>query len=131
MTEQYKRSVCHMCPTKPDCDGLRWSTVCGTCPDSLKCAAREGIGNVDCKKLRAAWLGLPSNCWLVAHLTNQKANHNKYPFTERDTKIVCPRCQQADAQVYIDHGLNHLFKRQTKYIFTCNYCGVDETLKVT
>lgn len=130
MTQQYKRSICHMCVQKEHCDGLRWGTYCGGCADSLKCAATEGIGNAECKKLRAAWLDLPRNCMLVSHLVNQKANEGEDHFVEDGSEdaLVCPRCQQSQARVYVDHGLNHLFKRVTKYIFTCDYCGVDETV---
>jgi hypothetical protein len=68
---------------------------------------------------------------LASHLTNQKANHSEDHFTRTgEDAIVCPRCQQDQGRVYVDHGLNYLFKRTTKYIFTCDYCGVDETLEV-
>jgi hypothetical protein len=131
MTEQYKRSICHMCSSKDDCDGVRWATVCGACPESLKCAAGPGIGHDDCKKLRAVWLALPRKCMLASHLVNQKANHDRDAFTRNDEgAMVCPRCQQSVSQIYVDHGLNYLFKRVTKYIFTCDYCGLDETIEV-
>jgi C4-type Zn-finger protein len=67
---------------------------------------------------------------LVSHLVNQKANEGEDHFVEDGSEdaLVCPRCQQSQARVYVDHGLNHLFKRVTKYIFTCDYCGVDETV---
>lgn len=132
MTQHYKRSICYMCVSKDVCDGLRWGTYCGGCPDSLKCAAGPGIGHVDCKKLRAAWLDLPRKCLLVSHLVNQKANEDENHFVEHGSEdaLICPRCQQPQSRVYIDHALNHLFKRESKYIFTCDYCGVDETVKV-
>lgn len=131
MTEQYKRSICAMCPTKDACDGVRWATVCGACPESLKCVAGSGIGHADCKKLRAVWLDLPSKCLLVSYLVNKKANENDDRFVRSDAgNVVCPRCQQPQGGIYADHGLNYMFKRMTKYIFTCNYCGVDETLEL-
>lgn len=130
MPEQYKRSICHMCTAKEACDGVRWATVCGACADSLKCAAGPGIGHADCQKLRAVWLDLPSKCLLVSHLVNRKANENDDRFVQDDSEdaLVCPRCQQSQGRIYVDHSLNYMFKRVTKYIFTCDYCGVDETL---
>lgn len=131
MSVQYKRSICHMCVTKNSCDGLRWGTYCGACADSLKCAAQKGIAHTECKKLRAAWLDLPRNCLLVARLVNQKSREGVDNFNRREgAGLVCPRCGQDSAGIYVDHGLNHLFKRQTKYILTCDYCAVDETVSV-
>jgi len=137
MSQQYKRSICHMCVSKAQCDGLRWGTYCGACASSLKCAAREGIANAECKKLRAAWLDLPRNCLLVSHLVNQKATkgHDAFHRNEDEANImnqglVCPRCGQSAGGVYVDHALNYLFKRETKYIYSCHYCGVDETVPV-
>ena len=130
MPEQYKRSVCHMCPHKDACDAVRWATVCGACPESLKCAAGPGIGHADCTKLRATWLDLPSKCLLVSHLVNQKANEGVDLFFTKEASPVCPRCGQHQGNIHVDHGLNYMFKRRTKYIFVCDYCGVDETLEV-
>lgn len=131
MAQQYKRSICHMCVQKEACDRQRWGVYCGACSDSLKCVAQSGIGT-DCKKLRAAWLDLPRKCLLVSHLVNQKANEGKDNFTRSESSdaLVCPRCRQGQGRIYIDHGLNHLFKRVSKYIFTCGYCGIDETVEV-
>ena len=113
MTQQYKRSICHMCVQKDHCDSLRWGTYCGGCADSLKCAVGPGIAHVDCKKLRAAWLNLPSKCLLVSHLVNQKANENEDHFVEDESEdaLICPRCQQSQSRVYVDHAMNHQFKR--------------------
>jgi hypothetical protein len=131
MSQQYKRSICHMCTAKDACDGVRWAKVCGACPDSLKCAATAGIGNADCTKLRAVWRDLPRKCLLVSHLVDRKANHSADAFTRKEGgTLVCPRCQQLQSQIYVDHALNYMFRRVTKYIFTCDYCGVDETLEL-
>jgi hypothetical protein len=61
---------------------------------------------------------------------NRKANENDDRFVQDDSEdaLVCPRCQQSQGRIYVDHSLNYMFKRVTKYIFTCDYCGVDETL---
>lgn len=132
MAPQYKRSICPMCTHNEACQKQRWNVYCSRCPESLKCTAREGIGNPACRKLRAAWLDLPRKCLLVSHLVNQKANQGKDNFVSHNTgdHFICPRCQQPQGQIYIDHGLNHLFKRISRYIYTCDYCGVDETVGV-
>jgi hypothetical protein len=133
MPPLYKRSICVMCSVKDACDGVRWATVCGACAESLKCLAGPGVGHADCKKLRATWLDLPRKCLLVSQLVNKKANENDDCFVQQESEdaLVCPRCSQGQGRVYVDHALNHMFRRETKYIYTCDYCGVDETLAVT
>lgn len=133
MSRQYKRSICVMCPVKDTCDGLRWMVPCGACPTSLKCAAGPGVGRVDCKKLQGTWLGLPRKCLLVAGLVNSKANENKNHFIQEDDSeqaLICPRCKQGRGHIYVDHALNYMFRRETTYIYTCDYCGVDETVRL-
>jgi hypothetical protein len=130
MTQQYKRGVCHMCPFRDQCDGLRWSTYCGTCPDSLKCAAQKGIGNTACQKLKSAWLDLPRKCLLAQGLLHRKATTENDPFIPGEQDLKCPRCGQEALSCHTDHGLNYMFKRVSTYTLVCDYCGIDETVEV-
>lgn len=131
MSEQYKRSICKMCPIKDACDRVRWSYMCGDCPESLKCAAGPGIGRASCDKIRAAWLELSPRCMLVSHVLQRRVQEGDDRFIKgRDARTVCPRCSFSFFDVAVDHKLNHHFRRETRYIGTCDYCGVDETIGV-
>lgn len=129
MSKHYKRGVCQMCPSKEPCDMLRWNSVCGACPESLKCMAGPGVGHASCDKIRAAWRDLAPRCMLTSQLVEKRATQGQDDFFKgRQGRTFCPRCGFAFFDVAVDHKLNHHFRRETKYIGVCDYCGVDETI---
>jgi len=136
-----RRAVCNFCPSNPECVRIRTSVHCGDCPTALVCATKSELGRQNCEFVRGLWKALPcKKCMLVASLLAQyPGNHEVFLILISSTSVeertldavLCPRCEEAQSIVSVDHSWLPLKGRTTTYVTVCNICGVNETFELT
>lgn len=133
MPELYNRDMCTLCPVNEDCGKIRWHIRCGTCSQSLTCAAGPGLGHKDCTYITADWRALPGNCLIGANRLGRYVKTGQtqdvFHFDQKENEapqMICPRCGEATASKSIDMEMGDGFRMKKTAFLKCSRCGLDE-----
>src|SRR5512136_2104848 len=140
MNQDYKRTICVMCPAEADCRRIRENTHCETCESALVCGAEGELGQHDCNHVKHLWRELPRKCLLACSIlrTRKIPLEEAFQFiatmsevNEGSVTYRCPRCGAGGLHIERQRNFMPLFERKdsalvTKYRLVCHVCGIDE-----
>lgn len=145
MPEDYKRTICTMCPAEAECRKLRENIHCDTCEYTLVCGAEGTLGRKDCAHVKHLWVALPRKCLLAGSLLRiqKRSVEEAFQFIsgmsvadpEGGTVVyTCPRCGAGGLHIERQRNFMPLFERTgsslvTKYHLVCHVCGIDEQVE--